>query len=115
MPDAIQHVAEIALAYLTGDTAEEMLLPGNYNRDLISRRETGMPINCIHVSPKGDPDTHELMAYVEIYGHLDAGASFAYPSSMKENILSTNTRSTTTDGHELDLFEALSCRGRTRV
>ena len=95
--------AEIALAYLTGDTEKRCFFP-YYNRDLISRRETGMPINCIHV--KGDPDTHELMAYVEIYGHLRSviRLSEQYEGEHFEHQYAFDP----TDGHELDLVVELS-------
>ena len=61
--------ADIALAYLTGDTEERCFFP-YYNKDLISQREAGMPINCVYV--KGDAVSRELMAYVEIFGILRA-------------------------------------------
>ena len=61
--------AEIALAYLTSDTELRCFFP-YYNRDLISQREAGMPINCVYV--KGDAVSRELMAYVEIFGILRA-------------------------------------------
>ena len=61
--------AEIAKAYLTGDTEERCFFP-YYNKDLISQREAGMPINCVYV--KGDAVSRELMAYVEIFGILRA-------------------------------------------
>ena len=61
--------ADIALAYLTGDTEERCFFL-YYNKDLISQREAGMPINCVYV--KGDAVSRELMAYVEIFGILRA-------------------------------------------
>ena len=61
--------AEIALAYLTSDTEERCFFP-YYNKDLITQREAGMPINCVYV--KGDAVSRELMAYVEIFGILRA-------------------------------------------
>ena len=61
--------AEIAMAYLTGDTGERCLFP-YYKKDLITQREAGMPINCVYV--KGDAISRELMAYVEIFGILRA-------------------------------------------
>ena len=95
--------AEIALAYLTGDTEKRCFFP-YYNRDLISQREPGMPINCVHV--KGDPDTHELMAYVEIYGHLRSviRLSEQYEGEHFEHQYAFDP----TDGHELDLVVELS-------
>ena len=59
--------AEIALAYLTGHAELRCFFP-YYSRDLVRNRESGMPINCVHV--KGDPVARELMAYVEIFGIL---------------------------------------------
>ena len=61
--------AEIALAYLTSDTENRCFFP-YYNKDLVSQREAGVPINCVYV--KGDPVSRELMAYVEIFGILRA-------------------------------------------
>ena len=61
--------AEIALAYLTSDTENRCFFP-YYNKDLVSQREAGIPINCVYV--KGDPVSRELMAYVEIFGILRA-------------------------------------------
>ena len=61
--------AELARAYLTG-TAEGRCFSPYYNKDLISQREAGMPINCVYV--KGDAANGELMAYVEIFGILRA-------------------------------------------
>ena len=59
--------AEIGLAYMAGDDETKCIFP-YYNKDLLSQRELGMPINCVYV--KGDPDTREVMAYVEILGIL---------------------------------------------
>lgn len=61
--------AEIALAYLISDTEQRCFFP-YYNKDLVSQREAGMPINCVYV--KGDPVSRELMAYVEVFGILRA-------------------------------------------
>ena len=95
--------AEIALAYLTGDTEKRCFFP-YYNRDLISQRESGIPINCVHV--KGDPNTHELMAYVEIYGILRSviRLSEQYEGEHFEHQYAFDL----TDGHELDLVVELS-------
>ena len=59
--------AEIAIGYLAGDDEKRCFFP-YYNRDLLSGRELGTPINCVYV--KGDSSSHELMAYVEIFGIL---------------------------------------------
>ena len=57
------------MAYLSEDTEERCFFP-YYDKDLVSQREAGMPINCVYV--KGDPVSRELMAYVEIFGILRA-------------------------------------------
>ncbi len=79
--------AEVAWSYLTSKTEErcyfpyynkdliskrnpEMPINCYYNKDLISKRDPEMPINCVYV--KGDASTRELMAYVEIFGILRA-------------------------------------------
>ena len=95
--------AEIALAYLTGDTEERCFFP-YYKRDLISQRETGMPMNCVHV--KGDPNTHELMAYVELFGILRSviRLSEQYEGDYFEHQYAFDP----TDGHELDVAVDLS-------
>ena len=94
--------AETALAYLTGDTEKRCFFP-YYNRDLINQRESGIPINCVHV--KGDPDAHELMAYVEIYGILRSviRLSEQYEGEHFEHQYAFDP----TNGHELDLLVEL--------
>ena len=57
------------MAFLSEDTEERCFFP-YYDKDLVSQREAGMPINCVYV--KGDPVSRELMAYVEIFGILRA-------------------------------------------
>ena len=90
--------AEIALAYLTGDTEERCFFP-YYNKDLISQREAGMPINCVYV--KGDAVSRELMAYVEIFGILRAviRLSEKYDGDYFERHYAFDP----TDGRELDV------------
>lgn len=90
--------AEIALAYLTGDAEFRCFFP-YYNRDLVRNREAGMPINCVHV--KGDPVTHELMAYVEIFGILRSviRLSEQYTGDYFEDQYAFDP----TDGYELEL------------
>ena len=97
--------AEIAMAYLTGDTEERCFFP-YYNKDLVSQREAGMPINCVYV--KGDPVSRELMAYVEIFGILRAviRLSEKYYGDYFERLYAFDP----TDGRELDVeIELNSC------
>ncbi len=90
--------AEIAMAYLTGDTEEKCFFP-YYNKDLVTQREAGMPINCVYV--KGDPVSRELMAYVEIFGILRSviRLSEKYDRDYFERLYAFDP----TNGHELDV------------
>ena len=91
------------MAYLTDGTETRCVFP-YYNKDLISQRETGIPINCVYV--KGDPVSRELMAYVEIFGILRTvmRLSGKYEGDYFERHYAFDP----TDGRELDVEIALN-------
>ena len=95
--------AEVALAYLSEHTELRCFFP-YYNKDLLSERETGVPINCVYV--KGDPETCESMAYVEIFGILRSviRLSEKYEGEYFEHGYAFNP----IDGRELDVTVRLN-------